>query len=157
MNLVPANAEHLTVLKTWFPDLKSAQEWGGPAIRHPFTAAAFLEDIHWQKMTAYSLLGEENKLTGFGQFYEKAGRCHLARLVVAPSHRSRGIGHQFIRELMKVGMRELGVNECSLFVMHSNKNAIRCYTSLNFVSAPYPPGQKIFSDIGFMVCRPTRT
>ncbi len=156
MNLVPANTEHFQVLKTWFPDLKSAQEWGGPAIRHPFTDAAFLEDIHWQKMTAYSLLGEENELTGFGQYYERVGRCHLARLVVAPSHRSKGLGHRFIYELLKVGMQDLGVNECSLFVMHSNKNAIRCYTSLNFVPAPYPPGQQVLSDIGFMVCKPAR-
>lgn len=153
MNLVPANTEHLQVLKTWFPDLKSAQEWGGPAIRHPFTDAAFLEDINWQKLPAYSLLDEEDELTGFGQYYEKAGRCHLARLIVAPSHRSRGLGQQFIYELMKVGMRNLGVSECSLFVMNANKNAIRCYTSLNFVPAPYPPGQQVLSDIDFMVCQ----
>jgi ribosomal protein S18 acetylase RimI-like enzyme len=157
MNLVPANAEHLQDLKTWFPDLRSAQDWGGPAIRHPFTDTAFLEDIHWQKMTAYSLLGEENELTGFGQYYERAGRCHLARLIVAPSHRFRGLGRQFIYELMKVGMQDLGVNECSLFVMNANKNAIRCYTSLNFIAAPYPPGQQILSDISFMVCKPGRT
>jgi len=156
MNLVPAQPEHLKVLKTWFPDLKSAQEWGGPAIRYPFTDGAFLEDIHWQKMPAYSLLGEEKELTGFGQCYEKAGRCHLARLAIAPTHRSKGLGRQFIYELMKVGMLDLGVGECSLFVVSSNKKAVSCYTSLNFVPAPYPPGQQFMKEIDFMVCRPTR-
>ncbi|MDX2427508.1 MAG: GNAT family N-acetyltransferase [Xanthomonadales bacterium] len=153
MNLVPTQAEHLETLKTWFPDLGSAQVWGGPDIRYPFTDVAFLEDIRWQQMTSYSMLGEDNELTGFGQYYEKEGRCHLARLVVAPTHRSKGFGYQFIQKLMRVGMSDLGVNECSLFVMSSNKNAINCYTALNFIQSRYPPGQKYFSDIVFMVCK----
>ena len=154
MSLVPTHREHLQVLMTWFPDLKSAQQWGGPAIRYPFTDAEFSKDIHWQKMPAYSLLGEQKELIGFGQYYEKAGRCHLARLAVAPSFRSRGFGHQLIHELMNVGMRELGVDECSLFVMSSNKGAVSCYTSLNFLSAPYPPGQKHVSGMDFMLYKP---
>jgi len=151
MNLVTTKPEHLEILKTWFPDEASAREWGGPDTRYPFSDVAFLEDIRWQLMPAYSLLDEENYLSGFGQYYEKAGRCHLARLVVAPSHRSKGLGYQFIHELMNVGMSDLGVKECSLFVVSSNTKAIRCYTSLNFVPGPYPPGQRFFNHIDFMV------
>jgi ribosomal protein S18 acetylase RimI-like enzyme len=151
MKLVPSEIAHLETLKTWFPDKESARIWGGPDIRYPFTRAAFLEDIRWQKMSAYSMLDEKSRLTGFGQYYEKSGRCHLARLIVAPAVRSQGIGYQFIRQLMNIGMSELETNECSLFVMISNKKAIRCYTSLNFVTATYPPGQPFFKDINFMV------
>jgi len=157
MHLVPTEPEHLETLKTWFPDEESAREWGGPGIRYPFTGAAFLEDIRWQEMPACSLLGETNELTAFGQYYEKAARCHLARLVVAPSQRSRGLGYRFILELMKVGMSDLGVNECSLFVINSNTKAIRCYTSLNFEPAPYPPGEQHFGHINFMVRKGTHT
>ena len=153
MNLVPTQPEHLETLQTWFPDLSSAQAWGGPEIRYPFTDVAFIEDIRWQQMPAYSMLGEEKELTGFGQYYEKQGRCHLARLVVAPTHRSKGFSYQFIHELMRIGMADLGVNECSLFVMSSNKSAISCYTALNFIQSRYPSGQPFFSYIIFMVCK----
>lgn len=151
MNLVPTRSEHLNTLRSWFPDQESARQWAGPDTRYPFTDATFAEDIRWCEMPAWSLLDEENQLTGFGQYYEKAGRCHLARLVVAPSNRSKGLGRLFVRELMKIGMQDLGVNQCSLFVMSSNQKALRCYESLNFVERPYPPGQQHIGDIIFMV------
>lgn len=151
MNLVTTELEHLDVLKTWFPDKQSAENWGGPGIRFPFTDVNFLEAIRWQKMSSWSLLGGQNELRGFGQYYRKAERCHLARLVIAPSLRSKGHGHQFIGELMRVGMSDLDVNECSLFVVSSNTKAINCYTSLNYVEAPYPPGHEFFRNIAFMV------
>lgn len=151
MNLVPADVEHLKILKTWFQDESSARQWGGPLLKYPFSDTTFQEDISWQKMSNWSLLDEASELTGFGQYYEKAGRCHLARLVIAPLHRSKGRGRRLIQELMKAGMQDLGIKECSLFVMNTNKTAIRCYESLGFVSAPYPPGQQVFDDIDFMV------
>lgn len=151
MRLARSETDHLETLKTWFPDKESARIWGGPDIRYPFTRATFLEDIRWQKMPAYSMLDEKNRLSGFGQYYEKSGRCHLARLIVAPDLRSKRLGYSFIRQLMEIGMSELQTSECSLFVMISNKKAIRCYTSLNFIPAAYPPGQPIFKDIKFMV------
>lgn len=151
MNLVATEPEHLEALKTWFPDKASVRQWGGPEFRHPFTGQNFLEDMRWQKLPAFSLLGETGELTGFGQYYDKAGRCHLARLAIAPSHRGRGYGRQFIYELMKHGMQDLKVNECSLFVMSSNESAVNCYRSLNFKPAPYPHGQPVLSGAEFMV------
>jgi len=153
MKLVPTEPEHLEILKTWFPDKESARQWAGPETRYPFTSTAFLEDIRWREMPAYSMLDEQNQLTGFGQYYEKSGRCHLARLIVAPALRAKGLGHYFIRELMNIGMSNLGTNECSLFVIDSNTSAIRCYASLNFVPAAYPPEQPFISNISFMVYR----
>jgi ribosomal protein S18 acetylase RimI-like enzyme len=155
MKLAPSEPEHLETLKTWFADKESARQWGGPGIRYPFTRAAFLEDIRWQEMSAYSMLDEGDQLTAFGQYYERSGRCHLARLIVAPALRSKGIGYHFIRQLMNIGMSELGTNECSLFVMNSNRKAVRCYLSLNFVPAAYPPGQPFYEDINFMVYQHT--
>ena len=67
MNLVATEPEHLEALKTWFPDKASVRQWGGPEFRHPFTGQNFLEDMRWQKLPAFSLLGETGELTGFGQ------------------------------------------------------------------------------------------
>ena len=151
MNLVPAEIAHLKILKTWFQDESSARQWGGPLLKYPFSDTTFQEEIGWQRMSNWSLLDEANELTGFGQYYEKAGRCHLARLVIAPLHRSKGLGRRLIQELMKVGRQDLDMSEYSLFVMNNNKCAIKCYRSLDFVVSPYPPGQQVFEDIDFMV------
>ena len=142
---------HLHTLKSWFPDQKTAYDWCGPGLRYPFTHETFMEDIHWEGMPAYSLLNENKELIGFGQYYKKAGRCHLARLVVSPSYRSMGIGYKFINRLMEIGMEELKVCECSLFVIRSNTNALKCYRALQFEKAEYPPGHEQFNDIDFMV------
>jgi ribosomal protein S18 acetylase RimI-like enzyme len=149
--IVRAQSEHLNTLKTWFPDKGTAYDWCGPGLRFPFTDETFLEDIHWERIPAYSLVSENKELIGFGQYYEKAGRCHLARLVISPAHRSRGLGYHFIDRLMEVAMKDLGLNECSLFVIRSNEKALKCYRALKFEKADYPPGHEYFDDIDFMV------
>jgi len=151
MEIVATRPAHLETLKSWFPDKQSVRRWGGPLFRHPFTHATFLEDMRWAEVPAYSLLDEENGLIGFGQYYEREGRCHLARLVIDPARRGKGIGRYFIRGLMQIGMSDLGAEECSLFVMNSNRGAIRCYTSLHFVHTPYPTDDPVYDNIAFML------
>lgn len=153
MNIVPAKLEHLDVLKSWFADKRSVRQWGGPLFRYPFTAATFLEDMRWQEMSAYSLLDGKNSLNGLGQYYERERRCHLARLIIDPARRGEGLGQYFIRGLMQIGMSRLGVDECSLFVMDSNQDAIRCYKSLQFVPTPHPSDDPLFENMSFMVYR----
>jgi len=151
MDIVETRTEHLETLKTWFPDKRSVRQWGGPQFRHPFTHATFLEDMRWREVPGYSLLDDENRLVGFGQYYEREGRCHLARLVIDPARRGKGIGRYFIRGLMQIGMSDLGAEECSLFVMNSNQGAIRCYMSLQFVDTPYPTDDPLYENIAFML------
>ena len=150
-NIVPAQLEHLHILKSWFPDKETSYDWCGPGLRYPFTHETFMEDIHWESMPAYSLLNENQELIVFGQYYKKAVRCHLARLVVSPLYRSRGIGYHFIFRLMEIGMSDLCVKECSLFVIRSNEKALKCYHALQFEKAEYPPGHEHYNDIDFMV------
>jgi hypothetical protein len=52
---------------SWFPDQQACAQWGGPAMRFPFTEERFLEDIHWGKMPSYSAVSDEFGLLGFGQ------------------------------------------------------------------------------------------
>ena len=151
MDIVETRTEHLEKLKTWFPDIPSVRQWGGPLFRHPFTHASFLEDVRWREVPTYSLLDEEGELLGFGQYYEREGRCHLARLVIGPAQRGRGLGRYFIRGLMQIGMANLDTDECSLFVMNANAGAVRCYTSLGFVLTPYPTDDPLYDNIDFML------
>jgi ribosomal protein S18 acetylase RimI-like enzyme len=153
MVVVPSSLTHVEQLKGWFPDRESAYFWCGPGLRVPFTDQTFLDDTHWERMPAYSLLDDQGQLSGFGQYYEKLGRCHLARLVIAPASRCRGLGRQFIARLMSIGRADLGVGECSLFVVNYNLRALRCYTALGFEKADHPPGHAVCSDLDFMIRR----
>jgi ribosomal protein S18 acetylase RimI-like enzyme len=154
MEIARTRLADIETLKSWFPDKEAGYAWGGPGLRFPFTHESFLEDMQWEKMPSYSLLDDSGQLGGFGQFYEKSGRCHLARLVVAPQLRGQGQGQWFIARLMETGMQQLGKNACSLFVIASNVRALKCYTALGFEKAAYPAEQQRFADIEFMVFNP---
>lgn len=138
MRLVTATEQHFDELMTWFPDRPSCERWGGPHFRFPFTRATFVEDTRRDEMPPFSLVGESGELLGFGQYYLRAGRCHLARLAVAPDHRGRGLGARLVRELGAVGCERLAVDDCGLFVMEDNAPAVRLYERLGFAVLPYP-------------------
>jgi ribosomal protein S18 acetylase RimI-like enzyme len=137
MKLVSLSNLHLLELMRWFPDQRSCAVWSGPEFRYPFTEATFREDVRRQ-LPSYSLIGDGNELLGFGQYYLRAERCHLARLVIAPDYRGRGAGTFLIRALCRLGCRELNMSDCSLFVLESNTSAFRLYSRLGFRTVPYP-------------------
>ncbi|ALT00247.1 GNAT family N-acetyltransferase [Lacimicrobium alkaliphilum] len=138
MKLRAAETHHLTELMSWFPDQKTCANWGGPMFRFPFTAASFVEDIHWDTLPSYSLIGEHGDLMGFGQYYLREGRCHLGRLAISPSCRGRVLGLLLVEQLSEIGCRDLGVDQCSLFVLEDNPQAIQCYRKAGFDFAAYP-------------------
>ncbi len=132
-------------LMGWFPTWESCAVWNGPGFRFPFTSASFIEDSKLQSFASFVLINEAGAAgaspLAFGQYYLRAGRCHLARLVTAPTHRSRGLGTQLIHSLEQEGMRVLGIRECSLFVSRANPRALALYERLGFERMPYPePG-----------------
>ncbi len=151
MDIAKTKFSEIEILKSWFPDKNSSYFWCGPGLRFPFSHESFLEDIHWEKMPSYSLLDNAGGFVGFGQYYEKAGRCHLARLVISPALRGHGHGQWFISQLIYIGTKDLNTNESSLFVVNHNEKALKCYGALGFKKENYPPKHKHFDDIDFMV------
>lgn len=137
MKLATFTEPHLAELMQWFPDQHSCTTWGGPEFRFPYTEATFREDLRLE-LPSYALVGDEGELLGFGQYYLREERCHLARLVVAPGHRGRGAGAFLIRALVQCGCSALKVSGCSLFVYESNLPALGLYTRLGFLTKPYP-------------------
>lgn len=138
MTLTAATDDHVRALMAWFPDRRSCAIWGGPAFRYPFTEATFLADTRFRDLPSYVLVDEEGQVLAFGQYYQRAGRCHFGRLVVSPVHRGLGVGGRLIVDLAAIGTRRLGVDECSLFVVEDNAPAIRLYERLGFAPAVYP-------------------
>ena len=136
-----AGERDLEILMTWFENRDDVVIWGGPKFRYPFTAQSFREDCHWPEMASYSLRNPARQFCAFGQFYNRNERINLARLVVHPQQRRRGIGRHLVASLMKVGRRSLPLNEFSLFVYRDNLPALECYRSLGFEITDYPPDE----------------
>src|ERR1700735_1269055 len=120
LQLVKATREHLLQMRSWFPDQESVRVWGGPEFRFPFTAETFLADSKCADLASYALIRDSTELCGFGQYYLRAGRCHLGRLAISPGCRGQGLGTQLIRLLQRVGKEKLGTTEYSLFVSVTN-------------------------------------
>ena len=122
----------------WFTSRESCQLWGGPAFRFPFTADTFRADCQLAELPSFVLLDASGTVCGFGQYYLRAGRCHLARLAIAPSLRGRGLGMRLIELLSDAGKAALRVEHCSLFVSIANTSAMALYERLGFARAAYP-------------------
>ena len=86
--LAGTTRDHLRQMMAWFPNGASCALWGGPEFRYPFTEATFVADSRCDKLPTYSLVGDDGTLLGFGQYYDRVGRCHLGR---APARRSAAL------------------------------------------------------------------
>lgn len=150
MRLDPLQDHHIPELMKWFPDRRSVEIWATREFRYPFTAASFAADVH-RELPSWLLVGDGSELLGFGQYYLRVGRCHLARLVIAPVHRGRALGAALIRELARLGCRELQVDVCSLFVLEDNAPALALYRRLGFVEARYPETPPAIEHCAYMI------
>ncbi len=151
MRIENASMQDAREVMTWFPDKESVMLWGSPYTRYPLREETFFEDIYWDRIESRVARGMQGELLAFGQFYPKLARCHLARLVVNPEFRRRGVGIAFIDQLMEHGGQHLDTNEFSLYVMTVNKPAWHCYKSLGFHMEPYPHGDPHLDNCVFMV------
>lgn len=125
-------------LMRWFPDAYSVDIWGGPKFRFPFTPASFREDCQLEKMASYCLRDSSGAMAAFGQYYNRHGRAHLARLIADPARRRQGAGKALILHIIEVAARSGEYSEASLFVYRNNAPAYRCYRSLGFEVQDYP-------------------
>jgi ribosomal protein S18 acetylase RimI-like enzyme len=149
--LVPASSEHVLLMMSWFPSPESSLMWGGWEFRFPFTPETFLADMKLATLPSYVLIRPVATLCAFGQIYLRAGRCHLARLAVAPELRGQGLGTQLIHRLMQEGRRRLAVQECSLFVHTGNPRALALYERLGFRRVHYPEADVAQQSIHYLI------
>jgi ribosomal protein S18 acetylase RimI-like enzyme len=147
IRLVPVTRRHLGELMGWFPDARSCAAWAGPEFRYPYDDDTFRHDIRLDLPSLSLVAGDD--LLAFGQYYLRAGRCHLARLVVSPHRRRRGMGVRLVRELARAGSDRLGTRECSLFVMEDNAAAIATYRRAGFSFTAYP-GEMPLANCAYM-------
>jgi len=144
MQLVNPSDFHIEQLMTWFSNETELSDWSGPNFRFPYDFTSFSEDLNLTTHSSFALLSTDldsqskRDLLAFGQYYQRLGRCHLARLIVNPKFRGQGIAAQLMQEIMQVGIEELNVTECSLFVLNHNEQAIKAYVKQGFSVVDYP-------------------
>ena len=148
--LGPSAERDIDALMKWFPDQESVRIWGGPIFRFPFNRHSFAEDVHWGRMTSYSLRDADDALAAFGQVYPRYERIHFARLISNPEKRRQGIGKRLLMMLMQVTPADYAFTEYSLFVFRDNTPALNCYRSLGFEIVDYPDDAPMADDAYYL-------
>jgi len=145
-----ATRDDLLAMMSWFPDCRSCRIWGGPEFRYPFTEQSFQDDARLEVVPSY-VYATDRTLIGFGQYYLRAGRCHVSRLAVSPALRGSGWGSQLLSALIDLGSTALRVDRCSLFVSADNQRAARLYKRLGFAEAPYPGPEPAIPEVLYLI------
>jgi ribosomal protein S18 acetylase RimI-like enzyme len=151
MKLVDSIESDIEELMAWFGDEESLRRWGGPFVDYPFTPESFTKDICWQDVASLSTHDDSGRLLGFGQYYSRFNRCHLARLAISPNHRGAGFGQAFISKLIQMATADTGLSQCSLYVLDDNDAALGCYKALGFTQAPDPEGTPVIWNCIYML------
>ncbi len=111
------------------------RRWVGPSAPWPVTAEGFWRFISGRENRTYALIDSDDALAGIGQVRtHNPTRGHLARLIIDPQRRGRGLGRILSQSLMTEASRITTVREFSLYVFPDNTNAIALYQSLGFVA-----------------------
>jgi len=131
-------SDDISTLTTWFTTEQEFTTWSGPNIRYPFDCSTLMTDLKIDSLSTFILRSQHNELLAFGQYYERIGRCHFARLVVNPARRGQGIASELLNHLQQAAQQELATSEYSLFVYADNTAAIRAYHKYGFAVEPYP-------------------
>lgn len=138
MQLIQPQGNHLVEMMSWFNTKQALEDWSGPGFSYPFDLSSFTEDLKLKTLNSFVLISSTSEFLGFGQFYQRLNKCHLARLIVNPKLRGRGIAAQLMTSLCDLGCEQLKLNACSLFVLAHNESAIKSYTKFGFAITDYP-------------------
>ena len=131
--------DYLSTLMSWFTDNEvDFHAWSGPGFRYPYTVESFKQDLKYDELASYVLISPDQQLLAFGQYYLRLEKCHLGRLVVNPNKRGQALGGELLHKLCQIGIEQLQVTSCSLFVFTDNQSAIKAYQKFGFVVAQYP-------------------
>ncbi|GII05424.1 GNAT family N-acetyltransferase [Planobispora takensis] len=132
MELLPFDPAHAAVVAGWAASSREVAMWCGhegfPLSPEVVAGWGTAEDVRARTLV------EDGDLLGYGELWidEEAGEVELARIIVAPQTRDRGIGRRLVRKLTALA-RESGHTEIFMRVHPDNDRALRCYRQADFV------------------------
>ncbi|MEU9958698.1 GNAT family N-acetyltransferase [Streptomyces sp. NPDC050982] len=132
MDLLPFSASHATTVATWPVSATEVTMWCG---RREFPMAG--ETVAaWQRDTDVTarLLVEDERPVAYGElwFDTEEDEVELARIIVAPESRGRGLGRVLVSRLLGEA-RGSGHSDVFMRVHPDNARALRCYRGAGFV------------------------
>jgi RimJ/RimL family protein N-acetyltransferase len=124
----------------WVTSPDFLMQWAGPIFTFPLDAA---------QLDRYKLLATGDPPTRYiftalagdaavghielSQVDRRQSAATLARVLIAPGQRGRGLGQQMVTQALAVGFDTLGLHRIDLNVFDFNHTAIACYTRAGLV------------------------
>lgn len=128
-----ARQSDLSRVLGWLSGEEACRMWAGPNLRVPATPETAWADIEATPENAYVLVDAASEVVAFGQVLPKGDHtAHLARLIVDPEARGRGIGRALCETLIDIGSGTHAATYFTLNVYASNRPAVRLYQRLGF-------------------------
>jgi ribosomal protein S18 acetylase RimI-like enzyme len=139
--LRPATPADAAVALAWTPQDDALRRWAGPGTRCPATPETLWADITSADATTFAYESPADGLVGFGQVrFREEAYGHLARIIVSPAHRGRGLGRSLCLALMREAVRlHPAIKAFTLFVFTDNPTAIALYRSMSYVDRGLHP------------------
>jgi RimJ/RimL family protein N-acetyltransferase len=126
----------------WIKDEELLTNWAGGLFRFPLTDSSlswYIQDTNRKDAEAYIYkavdieTGEVIGHISLGGFSQKNRSARISRVLVGnTASRGKGYCTQMIREIVRIGFKELDLHRITLGVYEFNKSAIRCYEKAGF-------------------------
>ena len=138
MPLEPFDTAHAELVAGWAVGAEVVRAWcAAEGDRVPAEVVAGWSQA--SDVEAYLLTDEAGEAVAYGELWldDDEGEVELARLLVAPEHRGRGVGRTFTRALVgRARQTHPELPAVILRVRPENRQAIRAYTAAGFVAVP---------------------
>jgi [ribosomal protein S18]-alanine N-acetyltransferase len=133
-----AASDDLAVVAAWVGSQRECELWAGPRVPFPLQPSALAAQIEMADAVNVALDDGEG-LVAFGQVLPRGpGRAHIARVIVRPGVRRRGLGRALVEALL-ARAEAAGFTLVTLNVFSDNAAATRLYSGLGFRRAERPP------------------
>lgn len=131
--LRPARQEDLRAVLQWIDSPESLKLWGGPVLTYPPNPELTWDELKAAEENTFALVDENLAIAGFGQtLCREEHSVHLARIIVSPAIRGRGIGRILCSQLMQRAVERYNPTVITLNVYTANAPALSLYRSLGF-------------------------
>jgi ribosomal protein S18 acetylase RimI-like enzyme len=132
-SLQPATREDLQVVLARIETEESLKLWSGPILSFPPHVENIWREIGATQDNTCSRLDPEMNVVEFGQALRRGpATVHLARIIVAPVLRGKGLGRILCQQSILVGLKDYQAAAATLNVYTTNAPALRLYESLGF-------------------------
>ncbi|MCC9205083.1 GNAT family N-acetyltransferase [Arthrobacter sp. zg-Y769] len=126
-------ARDLDTIISWIPDDAALRMFAGPRMAWPPTREQFAEPAAVTGFSAWVLSARGLPGTPFGhaELTVRKGHAHIARVIIDPLLRGRGLSQQLMRLVLDQACAE-GASSAGLRVIKGNTVALRAYRRLGF-------------------------